>query len=69
MEALINFMLLTSVMSLKGYVTDGTPRMRGKMKRIVGDDDECGLDEVPRPEFVSFIFLWPNLNQRVKLHT
>lgn len=48
---------------MKGYATDGTPRARGKMRRILGDDDECGLDEVPKPDFVSSIFLKPLLQK------
>lgn len=54
-------------MGLKGYATDGTPRMRGKMRRILGDDEECGLDEVPKPEFVSFIFIRPHLHVNRKI--
>lgn len=46
-------------MGMKGYATDGTPRMRGKKRRIFAEDEECGLDEVPKPEFVSSIFLNP----------
>lgn len=36
-------------------VRDGKPRAKG-LKHMKGDDDVCGLDEIPRPEHVSYTF-------------
>ena len=37
-------------------VTDGKPRARGTQKHLKDDDSVCGLDEIPKPEHVSFIY-------------